>query len=131
MKPNTTFFERCLNGEISEYWKQDAYNKIAKAEQEIIDGTIEFRFGVPYWAKVNRVVPKDYREYIAHGCFAEMVDEEKTVQAYRAETQKVIADYRERMKDHEYTDEEIFEMRAAFGTGVTITDVFTGRKIKL
>jgi len=39
-----------------------------------------------------------------------------------------IADYCERMKDHVPSAEEQFEMRAAFGEGETVVNVFTGKK---
>lgn len=44
---------------------------------------------------------------------------------------KALEDYRERMKNHVYSAEEMFEMRAAFGEGETVVNVITGEKIQL
>ncbi len=42
-----------------------------------------------------------------------------------------LEEYQDRMQDHEYSSEELGEMRAAFGEGETIVNVFTGKKIIL
>lgn len=42
-----------------------------------------------------------------------------------------LAGYRERMKDYVPSDEEMFEMRSAFGEGETVVNVITGQEIKL
>lgn len=45
--------------------------------------------------------------------------------------ERSLADYRARMANHVYSEEELFEMRAAFGAGAEVVNVLTGRKIKL
>ena len=47
------------------------------------------------------------------------------------ETQAFLKDYKERMKDYKPSQEELAEMRAAFGPGKEIVDVISGTKIKL
>jgi hypothetical protein len=42
-----------------------------------------------------------------------------------------IAEYREQMKNHVYSEEEKYEMRAAFGEGTTVVNVFTGQTIRV
>lgn len=126
-----TRFQQELSGELGEYWVKEAKRKIDEAEDRIVNGEIEFRFGVPYWANVNRIVPEDYREYIAEGCFAGLLDEERTTEEARIANEKWLAEYREAMKDYEPSEEELFEMRAAFGEGATVVNVFTGKEIKL
>lgn len=44
---------------------------------------------------------------------------------------KTMADYRERMKNHKHSPEELFEMRAAFGPGATVVNAITGKRTKL
>lgn len=52
--------------------------------------------------------------------------------AYRQEqNKKAIAEYIKQQENHEYSDEELFEMRAAFGKGTTVVNAFTGKKITL
>jgi hypothetical protein len=43
------------------------------------------------------------------------------------ETQAFLDAYRERMANHVPSDEERFEMRAAFGEGVEVVNVITGK----
>ena len=50
---------------------------------------------------------------------------------YEAYVAKSIEAYRQRRKGREYTPEELFEMRAAFGPGATVVDVLTGKRTKL
>ncbi len=47
------------------------------------------------------------------------------------ETDVFINQYRERMKNHVHSAEELFEMRSAFGPNTTVVNVITGRKTKL
>ena len=43
-----------------------------------------------------------------------------------AQTAEFLASYR-----HEVTEEERTEMRAAFGTGATVVDIISGKRIRL
>ena len=57
------------------------------------------------------------------------VNVEATRAARDEETAKVIEEFRA-----SYTgpsEEDLFEMRAAYGKGTTVVDIFTGKKIKL
>lgn len=49
----------------------------------------------------------------------------------RAHDERTLAEYRKRMEGHVYSDEEMFEMRAAFGPGAEVVNVLTGKRIKL
>ena len=50
---------------------------------------------------------------------------------HNAEAEEVARRYRERMQNHIYSEEELFEMRAAFGEGTEIVDVLSGNRIRL
>jgi len=50
---------------------------------------------------------------------------------YEEELQKSLSEYRKAMENHVYTEEELFEMRAAHGPGTVVVNVITGKKIKL
>jgi len=56
---------------------------------------------------------------------------EMSNQCQKNEARVSIAKYREAMKNHVPTGEELFEMRAAFGEGETVINVITGKKTKL
>jgi len=59
------------------------------------------------------------------------IDREATAAANNAEAAEHLKAYRESRAKHGYSEEELHEMRAAFGAGTTVTDIITGKKIKL
>ena len=56
---------------------------------------------------------------------------EKCRKARDNDNEKFIKEYRERMKDYVPSNETLYEMRAAFGEGVEVVNVITGKTIKL
>jgi hypothetical protein len=59
------------------------------------------------------------------------VDKRVAALISKMETKKVLDQYREQMKDYSPSVEQLYEMRAAFGSGSTVVNVFTGNKINL
>ncbi len=59
------------------------------------------------------------------------VDKETHERIREIEVDKSLNDYRERMKNHVHTEEELFEMRNVFGEGTTVVNALTGKKIVL
>jgi hypothetical protein len=85
--------------------------------------------GVPYWKSNNRIPPQDILEFWAYCNLP--IDLGKATAEREAETSAFLTKYRDRMANHVPSGEELFEMRAAFGTGVTIVNAITGTAIKL
>jgi len=83
--------------------------------------------GVYRWKTNDRVPFDDLLEQ--EGVCVEV--REKCRIARDKETQAILARYNEAQHDYRYSDEELFEMQAAFGPGSTVVDVITGRKIDL
>ena len=54
-----------------------------------------------------------------------------TAVAREKHTIETLTEYAEHMKNYVPSDEELFEMRAAFGEGETVVNVITGQRIKL
>ena len=83
--------------------------------------------GVLRWSATDRVPPNDILEfwqYVGHE-----FDAMKTKRAGQKEREEFIERYRERQAGQEVSEEHRAELRAAFGPGVEVVDVFTGRKI--
>lgn len=122
-----TRFEKELSGALGAYWKKEAEKELERVKKDLDEGKITIdEFGVARNC-IGRILHNDMLEKVA------MVSDKVNVDATRAardeETAKVIEAYRA-----SYTgpsEEELFEMRAAFGTGTTVVDVLTGKKIKL
>ena len=83
------------------------------------------------WKSNDSVPPEDILEEM----FVDGVLDEEQIryaQMIRKQEQDVFLDaYRERMANHVHSEEELFEMRAAFGEGAEVVNAITGQKIVL
>ena len=120
-----TRFEMNLEGKFSEFWKKNAEQEILKMQERLHNGEIGVDAnGAVYWTSVNSYLPEDCVEILQHTGFS--FNAEATAIARKKETAEVIERYRR--NSHRPSAEEMFEMRAAFGSGVWVTDAFSGRK---
>ena len=125
-----TRFERELSGALGAYWKSSAEKEIRKMEERQMNGEIFFGTdGVVRWTSNNRVMPKDCREILSHTAYRDLFSEEASRAAEDAETAAFLESYRKNYTGP--SEEEKAEMRAAFGTGSTVVDVITGKRIRL
>jgi len=86
--------------------------------------------GVPRWTTNDRVPPTDaVKDYFIDRTPG--FDKLATDAARDAENSAFLADYRKRMENYVPSDEEMFEMRAAFGRGTEVVNVITGRRTQL
>ena len=122
-----TRFEKELSGALGAYWKKEAEKELSKVKKDLKDGKITIDENGIARNCIGRTLHDDMLEKVA------MVSGKVNVEATRAardeETAKVIEAYRA-----SYTgpsEEDLFEMKAAFGTGTKVVDIFTGKKIKL
>ena len=125
-----TRFERELAGELGNYWAENAKKEIRKMEERQINGEIFFGAdGVVRWTSNNRVMPKDCREILSHTVYRDLFSEDASRAAEDAETAAFLESYRKNYKGP--SEEEKAGMRAAFGTGSTVMDVITGKRVSL
>ena len=117
-------------GKNTHFWQRHAEEEVAKMVKQYENGEMLIdENGVATWASNGRAIPEECVEKAVYGGVP--VNAEHTREFRDEQTEKSLAKYRERMKNHKYSDEELFEMRAAFGAGTTVVDVITGRKIQL
>ena len=137
-----TRFQQEISGELdrqvaerkgepnNHYWQRSAEKEVAKVVEQYENGELLIdEYGVAYWASNNRAIPQEYAEKAIYGGLP--VNAELTRELELNQMEKSLAEYRERMKNHVYTEEELGEMRNAFGEGKVIVDVITGRRIRL
>ena len=122
-----TRFEKELSGALGAYWKKEAKKELERVKKDLDEGKITIDENGIARNCIGRTLHDDMLEKVA------MVSDKVNVEATRAardeETAKVIEEFRA-----SYTgpsEEELFEMRAAYGKGTTVVDIFTGKKIKL
>lgn len=128
-----TRFVRELNGELGEYWKNEALKQIADIEKKYENGELLIHPGykTARWISNGNYIPMHCLEILLHSKYAYLVDAEAHKAALDEQTTESINRYKESMKNHVYTEEELGEMRNAFGEGHVIVNVITGEKITL
>ncbi len=87
--------------------------------------------GVLRWTSSNNVPPEDILELADHICLG--FDMAATQEARKQDVSNALAAYIEAQNNRtpEQIAEEEAEMRAAFGPGETVVNVFTGKKVTL
>lgn len=112
---------------IPKFQRESKYHmsQIEKYRKHIVEDT-DVIDGVYYWKRSGNIVPVCV---FTNDAFLQPPVEH--VAAYEKDRDESLAAYRERMKNHVPSGEELYEMRAAFGTGVTVVNVITGKKTKL
>ena len=122
-----TRFEKELSGALGAYWKKEAKKELERVKKDLDEGKITIDENSIARNCIGRTLHDDMLEKVAK--VSDKVNVEATRAARDEETAKVIEAHRA-----SYTgpsEEDLFEMRAAFGTGTTVVDIFTGKKIKL
>lgn len=122
-------FEKEISGQLGEFWKKSATAEIEKLRKEHKNGeyTVDDQ-GVIYNC-IGNIPSEDLREKLRYAGIE--FDEQATAKAYDKKLKKDLEEYREKMMNHVYTEEEMYEMRSAFGTGITVVDAITGHEIYL
>ena len=122
-----TRFEKELSGTLGSFWKKNAEKELAEIQEDLENGRITIDETGVARNRIGRVLMDDMLEKLS--CVTDSVSIEATKAARREETAKTIARYR-----RDYTgpdEEEIAEMRAAFGEDETAVNILTGDTIKL
>lgn len=125
----TTRFEKELNGSLGEYWQRSAKEELRKIEEEIKCGKITIDENGVARNCIGRIVTSEIAEKITY--VDDRIDIEATTEAREIEDSISIARYKKAMENHKYSEEELSEMRSAFGAGTVVVDVLTGREIQL
>lgn len=128
MKNKTTRFSEDLAGKHGSFWKDNALKEIAKMQKYADSGEIclDPNGGV-YWKSSGYYLPDECIEKLGHTTFKFSAKETKIARKLQGE--KFIEEYRK--NPHTPSFEEICEMRAAFGKGAVVVDVFSGQQYKL
>lgn len=101
------------------YWRRQVDEK--RAEFAGSPDKVYVKNGVLYWKPVDRPVPVDVLRNDA-----KLAPTPEQVAAYQSYLDQSLAEYR--ANPPKLTDEDRFEMRAAFGPGVTVVNALTGKR---
>ncbi|HEL0590425.1 TPA: hypothetical protein TUT18_002018 [Streptococcus equi subsp. zooepidemicus] len=122
-----TRFERELSGALGAYWKKSAEKELEEIRKDLEAGKITIDENGVARNCIGRVLMSDMLEKLTY--VTDEVDTEATKAARDEEVTRSLADYRRNAKPA--SEEEISEMRAAFGEGQTIVNILTGERITL
>lgn len=116
-------------GRHFDWLERDTQKELEKRQNEINEGRVYFVDGVAYWQSSNRTVPNDI--VVQFLMLTDAIDIDKHETAHDNEVTESIREYKEQMKNYVPSEEELFEMRSAFGEGTEVVDVITGKVTKL
>lgn len=122
-----TRFERELSGALGPYWKASAEKELEEIRKELEKGLITIDENGVARNRIGRVLMSDMLEKLTY--VTDAADIEATTKARDEETSKAIEEYRRNARPA--TEEELSEMRAAFGEGTTVVNVLTGQTYRL
>lgn len=124
-----TRFEQEIKGLLGERWQKSAEADMQmKVEYAHKNATVDEN-GVIRWKINNSCLMDDYCEILEYANYN--FNREATNQARDIQVAKEIREYRESQNNYKYSNEELAEMRNAFGAGETIVNVLTGEEIVL
>ena len=122
-----TRFEKELSGALGAYWKKSAEKELEKVKEELEKGLITIDENGVARNRIGRVLMSDMLEKLTY--VTDAVDTDATTKAREEEVVKNLEEYRKNARPA--TEEELDEMRAAFGTGKTVVNILTGEKYHL
>lgn len=122
-----SWFINAISGRLGEGPYNVAESEAQKAVASASKDAVKDSDGALKWRSNGRYLMNDMVEMLEHKGFD--FSAEATNKKREDQDRAFIDEYQSR--PHEISDEELFEMRAAFGPGETIVDVFTGKKIQL
>lgn len=120
-------FTNELRGEYGIYWKQDAEQRLEEMEIALYKGDIVIDDNEVARNKIGRALMEDRMEILSFTDWH--FSETATREARAKEVAESVAEYKKNQSAP--SDEEMYEMRAAFGAGAVIVDIITGKEIKL
>ena len=127
-----TRFEMELSGSLGEYWRSNAWEQVARIQASADNGEIGVdKDGAAYWLSSIRYLPEDVAQMLR--CTTFEFDFDATTRARDRQTAESLEKYRRRMEEYYNSlgNEEMAEMRAAFGEGSVVVDVITGKRIRV
>jgi hypothetical protein len=112
-------------GLYGDFWELDAIQKVGNYLKDI---TIEN--DTPRWTMGNGI-PRDILAVLFVAGKITEAQHSNGINFQQKQQEERIAEYVKQQQNKEYSEEELFEMRAAYGKGATVVNVITGKKTTL
>ena len=118
-----TRFQMELSGKLGQFWQNEAQKELERVKSDFDSCKIIIDSDGVARNSIGRALADDMLEkleLVAPDC----VNVSATRATYAAEVREALKGYARRQPN----DEEMHEMRSAFGTGTTVVDVLSGRR---
>lgn len=124
-------FANQWNGLLGNFWYKESRKEVQKLYDQRDNMIIEDD-GAVCWKSSGNYLPDDCMEKLEYAPyeFSKRISREATKIKRNIQTEKFLEEYRKEMEHHVYTEEDLREMRNAFGSG-TVYDVLADRVIEL
>lgn len=122
-----TRFEREISGSLGAFWMKNAEEDVRKAVAKADSDAAVEADGAIKWNSNGRYLMDDFCEKLEYAGYA--FSREATAKKREVQDEESLAEYRR--NDKGFTGEALAEARAAFGEGVTVVNVLTGKKTLL
>ena len=122
-----TRFQQEISGALGQWWKEQADKELEDAVRKADADAIVEPEGAIKWVKSGNYLMDDFCEMLEYAGYP--FSREATAKSRDIQNSKFIEEYKKN-----YTapsEEELFEMRAAFGDNGTVIGVITGNVIEL
>lgn len=118
-----------INGQYGEWWKKHAEEQVIKYVEEAKTDAIVEEDGAIKWKSNGNYLMDDFCEVLEYASFP--FSRENTAKKREIQNEEFFESYRKAQEGRTYSQEELFEMRSAFGEGTVVVDVVTGKEIRL
>jgi hypothetical protein len=110
-------------GYFGQFFQKDAQRSADRFNDTIVTN------GIPRWPSNNNVPPQDLLDLWNH--IGKPFNYELATETLANEISETLRQYKISRMNYTPGLEELYEMQAAFGKGVTVQDVITGKEIQL
>ena len=108
------------------FWKNDAQKTLTRTI-----GNYYVKDNALLWNSNDRLVPTDIVELLHAANIITDDQLTKALEQYKIISAKDFAELRQQMSKRQHSQEELSEMRAAFGKGTVVVNAITGQRVKL
>lgn len=108
------------------FWKNDAQKTLTRTI-----GNYYVKDNALLWNSNDRLVPTDIVELLHAANIITDDQITKALEQYKIISAKDFAELRQQMSKRQHSQEELSEMRAAFGKGTVVVNAITGQRVKL
>ena len=122
-----TRFQQEISGALGQWWKEQAEKELEDAVRKADADAIVEPEGAIKWVKSGNYLMDDFCEMLEYAGYP--FSREATAKSRDIQNSKFIEEYKKNYTGP--SEEELFEMRAAFGDNGTVIGVITGNVIEL